>query len=85
MVDSSYLKNTAETDHLTRLVLEQLMAAYPAAVPVTDLAAAIGKSQNRVGHYFTRIRERFRNGDVPLTVTVQDRAARLHTQPVIDV
>jgi hypothetical protein len=85
MVDSSYLKNTAETDRLTRLVLDQLMTAYPASVPVTELAVKLDKSQNRVGHYFTRIRERFRNGDVPLTVTVQNGAARLHTQPVIDV
>jgi hypothetical protein len=71
MVDSSYLKNTAETDHLTRLVLEQLMAADPDAVSVTELASTVGKSQNRVGQYLTRIRERFRNGDVPLTITCQ--------------
>jgi hypothetical protein len=60
------------------------MTAYPGEVAVTDLATAIGKSRNRVGHYFTRIRERFHNGDVPLTVTVQNGAARLHTQSVID-
>lgn len=85
VVDPSYLKNTAETDHLTSLLLEQLMTAYPDAVAVNDLAAAIGKSRNRLGHYFTRIRERFRIGDVPLTVTVQNGTARLCTRPVIGV
>ena len=77
MVDYSYLKNTAETDRLTRVILEQLMIAYPAAVPLTELAVSIDKSENRLSHYFTRIRERFHNGDVPLTVSVTNGAARL--------
>jgi hypothetical protein len=58
--DPSYLKNTPETDRLTRMVLDRLMTAYPDAVPRADLAAATGKSQNRVSRYLTRVRMRFR-------------------------
>jgi hypothetical protein len=83
MPDPSYLKNTPETDRLTRMVLDRLMTAYPDAVPQAELAAAIGKSENRVSQYLTRIRVRFRNGGVPLTVEVADGAARLITTSVI--
>jgi hypothetical protein len=83
MPDPSYLKNTRETDSLTRVVLDRLMTAYPGAVSQADLATAIGKSQNRVSHYLTRVRVRFRNGDVPLTVKVTNGAARLITTSVI--
>ena len=83
MPDPSYLNNTPETDCLTRMVLDRLMTAYPNAVPRAGLAAAIGKSQNRVSQYLTRIRVRFLNGDVPLTVEVVDGAARLITTSVI--
>jgi hypothetical protein len=82
MRDESYMKDTPETDRDTRIILERLMVAYPAAVPVAHLAAAIGKTENRISHYGTRIRARLSEGCVPLTLTTEQGAARLHTQSV---
>jgi hypothetical protein len=82
MPDDSYMKDTPETDRDTRAILQQLMDAYSAAVPVADLATAIGKSENRITQYGVRIRARFSEGRVPLTMTTEQGAARLHTQSV---
>jgi hypothetical protein len=82
MPDGSYMKDTPETDRDMRVILERLMVAYPAAVPVAHLAAAIGKTENRISHYGTRIRARLSQGRVPLTMTTERGAARLHTQSV---
>jgi hypothetical protein len=61
MPDDSYMKDTPETDRDMRVILERLMVAYPAAVPVAHLAATIGKTENRISHYGTRIRSHARH------------------------